>query len=259
MLETLLDKLELFFLIFARVSTILVVFPIFGYRGTPPQLKIGLAFLLTVLLLPVVRPPTATASESLLRYLVAILGEISAGLLVGFVASLLFMGVQFMGQLVGIQMGFNIVEVLDPQSEAQVSLLGQFHYLLAVLIFLTLDGHHFLIQALGKSFEAIPLLGEEYSGPLALKVIRMTGGVFEAGAKIAAPVLATLMLTTVALGILARLLPQMNLFAVGFPLQIAVGLAMIAFGLPLFLYVFQKLYGQFEHDLITVLALLGGH
>lgn len=259
MLEILLNKLEVFFLIFARVSTILVVFPVFGYRGTPPPLKIGLAFLLAVLLLPVVGTPASAGSENLLSYFVALLGEVSAGLLVGFVASLLFMGVYFMGQLVGIQMGFNIVEVIDPQSEAQVSLLGQFHYLLAVLIFLTIDGHHFLIQALGKSFEAIPLLGVDFSRPLALKLIRLTGGVFEAGAKIAAPVLVTLMLTTVALGILARLLPQMNLFAVGFPLQIAVGLATMALGLPLFLYVFQKLYAQFQQDLVAIIALLGGH
>jgi len=172
------------------------------------------------------------------------------------VALLLFMAFQFGGQIVGFQMGFAIVNVVDPQSQQQVSLIGSLEYTIAALLFLVLNGHHLLLMALARSFTIVPPLSvspdvEVYGG-----LVRMTSQVFVIAVRIAAPAMAALLLTNVALSIIARTVPQMNIFIVGFPIGIAVGLASLAFSAPLLVRIFGQLLSQLQTDLAAVLAWL---
>lgn len=258
-LEPILDQVLIWALVFLRMVSALVAMPVFGYRGVPLVVKIGLAAFLAYLLLPGIRPPQGLilGSAGLPMLIALALPEIAAGLLVGLVAHFIFYGVQLSGQYLGLQMGFGIVNVMDPQTEEQISIIAQLQYLFATLIFITFNGHHFLLTGLQQTYQAAPLGGVHFPAGLIATFVKLSGDLFIAGVKIAAPVMAALFLSEVALGIIARTVPQMNIFIVGFPLKIGVGLLALALSWPLFVYVLELLWKNFQGDWGRFIQLLG--
>lgn len=250
-----LGQLQIYLMVVLRTAGILFVAPVFGAKRIPVQLKIWLSLLIALAVTPTVAHNMVILPAHLLAYTVLLIEEVLWGILIGFACLLLFMGVQFSGQIVGLQMGFGIVNVIDPQSSAQVSIIGQFQYLLAILIFLAIDGHHFLLGALASSFDLLPPGGLHFSGQIGEKLIRMATGIFLLAIKIGAPVMVALFLTSVAFGILARSVPQMNVFIIGFPLKIGVGLVMLAGSIPIFFYVLEKLIRSMEGEISQLIAL----
>lgn len=249
-------QLEFYTLILVRVLATLAVLPFYGDRRVPIQLRFAFALILAGVLYPVVSHQHVALPGKLPVFFLLVVKEAAVGLVMGFVALLLFMSFQFGGQIVGFQMGFAIVNVVDPQSQQQVSLIGSLEYTIAALLFLVLNGHHLLLMALARSFTIVPPLSvspdvEVYGG-----LVRMTSQVFVIGVRIAAPAMAALLLTNVALSIIARTVPQMNIFIVGFPIGIAVGLASLAFSAPLLVRIFGQLLSQLQTDLAAVLAWL---
>ncbi|HID11041.1 MAG TPA: flagellar type III secretion system protein FliR [Candidatus Latescibacteria bacterium] len=246
------DGLEWFFLTFVRVASMLVVMPVFGSRSVPRPVKVGTAFFLTFVTFPLIRTSGRPPGE-LVPFFGMVLREATLGLVVGFVSGMFFYGVELSGQVVGIQMGFGVVNVIDPQANVQVPLIGQFQQLLAGVLFLSLDGHHILLEALAESFRRVPLGGWSLSMGTAEGAVRMGGMVFALAFKFSAPIIAALLLSKVALGILARTVPQMNVFIVGLPLTIGIGLLGLALSLPFFGYVFGKAIAQLSRDLGALL------
>jgi flagellar biosynthetic protein FliR len=238
-----------FFVIFARLASIMVILPFFGERGTPIQVKLGLAALLAVVMTPLI-PVDESLLESVTLWGLAIslIQSILAGLLIGFVPLLLFAGIQLGGEIAGFQMGFAIVSVMDPLSQARTSLIAQFNYILAILVFITINGHLYLMEGILKSFQVMPLLGSAFPASVGKMLISFSSEMFVIGLKIAAPVLVAILLTNVGLGILARMLPQMNIFIVGFPVQIGIGLITLGMSVPTFVYVFEKMFYATFHD-----------
>jgi len=243
-------------LIFARMTAITTVMPIFGFNTVPVQLRAGLSVLLTIIVFPLATLQASSVSTQPLELLLLLSREVITGLILGFLASILFYGIQMAGHLVGIQMGFGIINVVDPMSDLQVSIIGQIYYLTAMLIFLSLDGHHFLIRALVLSYDYIGLGAAVFPPGLTAKVNLLTASVFDIALRISAPMFVTLFITDVALGIMSRVAPQMNVFVIGFPLKIAIGLIVITMVISLFPYVFGKLYEQFQIDIIEAIKLL---
>jgi len=250
------QDIELFFLVLARTSAIFVLLPIFGSPGIPVLAKAGASFFISLLFLPMVIDLRLILPNQVFPFLMLLSREILVGLVIGFVTSFLFAGIQLAGQFIGMQMGFAIVNAIDPQTQQNVSLIAQFQNLVAMMIFITIDGHLFLFSGIKNSFEVIPLMGASFSASLTDQMIRMGAGIFISGVKIGAPIITTLLLTSVALGIAARVMPQMNVFFVGLPLKIGLGILVIALSLPLFSYIFRQLYVQFQGDFITVIRLL---
>ena len=252
-----LNNFERFMFVFLRVLGILFIAPIFGHRSLFSQAKIGLALVVAIALFPVV-PSSLAPYPHVISLAIAVAKELMMGLMIGFVSLLVFMGVQFAGQMVGLDIGFGVANIVDPLSAEQVSILGEFQTLLATVIFLMINGHHMLLRALAASYEMVPLGRVNLSPLLGDKLLSMSGKVFVIGVQLAAPISATLFLTTLALGIVARTIPQMNVFVVGFPLKIVVGIAMLMFTLPIFYATLVKLFGSMESDLSTLLRLMGG-
>ncbi|NOZ57022.1 MAG: flagellar type III secretion system protein FliR [Calditrichaeota bacterium] len=249
-------KIEFYALILVRVLATLAVLPFYGDRRLPFQLRVGFALIVAGLLFPVVSHQHGLLPRTLPVLFLMVVKEAAVGLLMGFVALLMFMAFQFGGQIVGFQMGFAIVNVIDPQSQQQISLIGSLEYTIAALLFLVLNGHHLLLMALARSFALVPPLSvspdvEMYGG-----LVRMTSEVFVIGVRIAAPAMAALLLTNVALSIIARTVPQMNIFIVGFPIGIAVGLAALAFSTPMLVRIFGQLLSRLQLDLAALLAWL---
>ncbi|MBL7191227.1 flagellar biosynthetic protein FliR [bacterium] len=255
-MEITLPDIEKVMLILARMTTLMVVMPIFGYDSVPLPVKAGLSILLTIIVFPFVTFIESHIVYNPIMFMVMIAKEVIVGLIISFMINLVFFGVQFAGQIVGIQIGFGIINVIDPNLQVQVSLIGQLNYMVALLVFLAIDGHLFLIRAMVYSFEYIPLAGAVFPGGLVEKAVLLSGAVFDIGIRVAAPVMVALFITDVALGITARVAPQMNVFIVGFPLKIVVGLLALAFGMSLFAYVFNKLFTQFQEHLIHTIRLM---
>jgi flagellar biosynthetic protein FliR len=246
-------QIEIFLLVLLRVGGILFVAPIFGHKSVPAILKIGFSLILALILVPLVKFNSASLPDSFFSLTLVLGREVACGLLIGFLLLLIFIGVQMAGFLVGLQMGFGIVNIFDPNSQTQISVIGQFKFLIAMLFFLAINGHHILISAIFESFRIIPL-GQVNFSPLAIdKIIQMFAQVFAIAIKIEAPVLVTLFLTDVAMAIVARTIPQMNIFIVGFPVKIGVGLFVLAFSLPVFGMILEKLFLGWETNLNQLL------
>jgi len=247
-----LQQFHVFLLILLRVSALLVIAPIFGHRFFLARAKVGLAFMVSLILHPLIVVQGLQIPEGLFPYALAMMREIGMGVAMGFVVLLLFIGIQFAGQLAGLQMGFGIVNVIDPQSNEQVSIIGQFLNILAVLIVLATNGHHLILRGLAASFEAVPLSGVKMKGEIGQKLIELSADIFVLAVQISAPVMISLFLISVALGILARTVPQMNVFIVGFPVQLAVGMAVLFATLPLFYVLLENSMLALERDLISL-------
>ncbi len=224
-------EIETFIFVFLRVGAIVVTIPIFGSTSAPARVKAGLSLMIAFLIFPFVEmvPPP----PEILPLIVRMLGEVMIGIIIGFAGSLIFAGVQMAGQLVGFQMGFAIVNVFDPVTSSQVSILAQFQYLFAVLLFLALDGHHVYLSAVADSYRLVLPFGFEFSGELARSIAGLAKGLFIIAVKVAAPAVAVLLMVDIGFGLIARTVPQMNILIVGFPVKIAMGLIGIGLALPL--------------------------
>ena len=251
------DRLIAGTLLFIRVLAILATAPLLGARSVPARVKVGLAMVLTLILLPQALVGAGFQPvSSMPGFALAVAGEVLVGAALGLLARLLFAGVELSGQVMGFQMGFGIVNVIDPQTQTQVSILGQFQGLVALLVFLSVNAHHVILAALVRSLEVMPLaaprVGVEASGGL----VRWAGEMFAIGAKLAAPVVITLFIANVVLGIIARTVPQINLLIVGFPLTIALGLAVLGLSLPFMGRAVQTLFQGLEGRMVTLLDLM---
>ena len=234
-----------------RTSTLLYVFPVFSAQQIPTLVRIGLAFLISFVLYHVV--PTVAPLTDLGSLVVAVGSQVVLGLIVGFVAYLVFMGIQFAGEILDIQIGFAVANVISPQTQQQVTVIGELQLTLATLIFLATDSHLLMLQGIGGSFHLIPLPYINLDQSVAGDMLVFLEQAFLIVLKIAAPAAIALFIVNVALGLMARVAPQMNVFVVGFPLQIGVGLLMMALGLPLLGYVAPQLYAQSAHQMDAVM------
>ncbi len=248
------EQIETFVLVFLRVSAIIITIPILGNASVPMRLKGGLSVVVAFLLVPFVQYDAVPIQIPML--VVKMCGEVLIGIIIGFAGRILFAGVQLAGQLIGFQMGFAIVNVVDPVSSSQVSIIGQFQYLLALLIFLAVNAHHIFLYAITESYQVIPPLSFHYSGPLMESIIELSKNIFVVAIKTGAPVMAILLFASVGLGLIARTVPQINVFIVGFPLKIAIGLIGIGLTLPYFVKILESVFAEFDGQLIMFMSLM---
>ncbi len=251
-------NLELFALVLIRITTMIMLMPVLGYTQVPGRVKITLGLVLTLLLLPVLRLDPATyADRTFIAWAGLALEQVGIGVFFGFVANFIFMAIQLSGQIIGMQMGFGIVNVLDPESGLQVSTIGQMKNLFFLIIFLAINGHHYLFRVMTDSFTQVPPGTLHLEPELFGELVRMSGQVFSWALRIGVPVMASLFLTEVAMGIVARTVPQMNIFIVGFPVKIGMGLILLMVSAPVMVVLFQQLLRLVRFDLEALLRLLG--
>lgn len=220
--------LSRYLLALVRVLGALSFNPLFGSSRVPVQARIGLALLVTLVLFP----PGGPAARAVGIGPLELLGELLVGLLAGFAVALAFAGIQFGAALLGVGSGLNLAGTLDPHTDLGEGALDRFFSVFAILAFLQINGHHLFLQGLRELFQAVdvgmvPLLP---TTPDALSLI--SGAVFSAAVRMVLPVLAALLLADLGLAVLSRVAPQLNLFALGLPLKIAIGLGLLGAALP---------------------------
>ncbi|HYH05254.1 MAG TPA: flagellar biosynthetic protein FliR, partial [Bacillota bacterium] len=212
-----------FLLGFGRASGLIMTAPIFQTRSIPVQIRVLFAFGLALLVAPFIQFKQELLQLNTWVATTLLVQEIMVGLIMGFMMNLTFYAVQISGSFIDVPIGFSMVNILDPSTGTEVPLFGHFNYLLAGLIFLAMNGHHTVIVSFVKSFEAVKpgmfFLKKEATGVFVMAFAQM----FLLGFKISIPVMGTIFLTDVALGIIAKLMPQINVFVVGFAIKIVVG------------------------------------
>lgn len=250
------DHFFYFFLILVRVSGLIVTAPILSADTVPRPLRVYLTLLITLILINVIPFKEGIDTLNTLDFFLLALKELMVGLLLGVVPRVLFAAIDFAGTIIGFQMGLSISNVVDPQTDAQVSIIASFEGVVATLIFLALDGHHVFFDALSFSYQAVPIGGFQFTDNKIDFLIRITANLFIIGLKLGAPIIIALLLANIILGFMARSIPQMNIFVVGFPFTIGLGLIMLYIGLPQITQGMSKIFNSFGKDVAELIRLM---
>lgn len=247
----------IFFLVLARMSGIFIASPIFGRRNIPAYFKIGFAFFLSIIVVLLYRFNFAIP-QNILEFVFLVIKEFLVGLIIGFISYMIFSAILFAGQIIDNAIGFGMANVIDPMNEIQVPLLGNFLYLYMLVIFFITDAHHTLIRAVVYSYKVVPLGYSSILPGLSHKFVTFFIELFIIGVEIGLPVLMSMLIVDIMLGILSRAVPQMNVFIVGLPIKIAIGFMVLVIVLPIMnkmlfvlfdkinIYTFEALRGGFK-------------
>ena len=214
-----------------RILGLISVAPMFGSASIPARVKIGLSVLLAIVIAPTVPSLPATDPMSLTGLLILI-QQLVIGLSIGFAMRIVFAGVEMSGEISSMTMGLGFAIFYDPQSRGHSSVISQFLSLLTMMIYLASDLHLVLLSTLADSFTLLPISPATVSGGGFQQVASWGGRIFSAGVQLSLPIVAALLITNMALGVLTRAAPQLNIFGIGFPITIGVGFTMIALSLP---------------------------
>lgn len=239
-----------FLLILVRISGIFLISPFFGSQNIPMMIRAGLSLVITIMLFPTLDSMAANVDipASILGYMFVVVKELFVGWLIGLVAYMVLAALNMGGKIMDMQIGFAMVNVMDPTTNQQNALIGSFLYNLAILTLLITNGHHVILSSVVGSFEAIPTGSVIPNADLAQLTIDLVGGIFLTGMKIALPVTFAILMTNVGLGILARTMPQMNIFVVGIPMQLTIGVFVLTMLIPFYLVfldvVFNAVYAN---------------
>jgi len=232
--------------------------PAFSARAVPAAVRIYLALALGAVMGAQISAGRTIAFGGLGAYVMAIFAELAFGAVIGFGLSLLFEAVRFAGEALDVQVGLSQATALDPATENQTAIISRAYYFTALVIFLQLDGHHWLLAGLSRSFELIPIGAATYHAGVVKLMINLVGSIFSVGLRLAAPVMAAVFLTDLAFGFIARVVPQMNVFLVGIPAKLLVGLAVLSVSAPLLLYTVAQLVTDLKDYVGVFVRLMAG-
>lgn len=224
----------------ARILALIASAPVIGNPSVPASVKIGLGLLITVLVAPLIPSPPGIDPASASGLLI-LAQQVLIGLAMGFAMHLVFHAAEMAGELIGLQMGLGFATLYDASVPGFIPTIGQYLGIVVSLAFLAVDGHLLLVSALVESFQVLPLT--PLSAPTGLRALVEWGGsIFSYGLALSLPLLAALLITNLALGVLTRASPQLNIFAVGFPLTILIGILALALALPYFAPTLERLF-----------------
>lgn len=227
--------------------------PVFRSNSIPILFKLGLSFAISMALFAILRLEAIPVHNHILPFAIGVVGELMIGISIGLAVRLMFAGIQIAGQLAGYQMGLAIANVMDPSSSQQLPILSQFNQLFAMLLLLATNAHHVFLRALVESYRLVPPFGFHFSHSLMQHLVDLAGKMFVVAIQVGAPIIAALLLTSVAFGLIARTVPQMNVFIVAMPLKIGVGLLFLGFSLPYFSSFLNSLFRGLSKNIFILL------
>jgi flagellar biosynthetic protein FliR len=246
-------QFQLFLLIVMRVAFILFMMPLLGTRNIPVLVKAGLTLTLSLILLPVVEIRPAVFPSEPLHFLFLMVFEGLIGFILGLSIKVVFASIQLAGEFAGFQMGLSMAQIVDPSSGVDATLIAQLYYFLALLVFLSINGHHWFFRAVVQSFRLLPSGGLDLHEGLYRYFLSLSGNMFLIGIKIAAPVTAILILTQVAMGIVAKMVPQINILITSFPVTIGLGMIFVGLSLELLVPYLRSLFDESGKGMIQTL------
>ena len=251
-------RFETFLVILVRMMGLFLMSPIFGRQNVPAYSKIGLSLILSYMVLSNKYFTPDIEVWSYYELGLIILKEILVGFVIGFITTLVFSAIWTAGQIIDTQIGFGIVNVIDPQNSIQIPLMGNFKNILALLAFFTVDGHHTLIRLIFSTYNIIPLGKGMITQNVSSLAIEFFANSFLLALKIALPIVAVTFLSEIAFGVLVRVVPQMNIFIIGIPIKIFVGLIAILIFIPIYIYSLNGIFDGMFSDIGKALLRMVG-
>lgn len=235
-----------------RITGLMLAEPILSNRGVPIRLRMGIAVVLTLTVAPLLPTPPAVDFLSPQGVVMAA-QQLLIGVMLGFMMRIVLNGVEMAGHIAGLSMGLGFATFFDPQSGAQSPVLAQFLGIITILLFLASNGHLLMISALFESFHVLPISTNPLPAQGFLSMVEATGQMFVIGVTLSLPLVAAILIANVGLGVLARAAPQLNLFAIGFPLMLTAGFVVLLVSLP---YIVQPIARLMENAVLQGIELL---
>ncbi|GEN33605.1 flagellar biosynthetic protein FliR [Aneurinibacillus danicus] len=254
----LLELLPAFLLVFIRITAFFVAAPIFSTRSIPAPFKVGLSFFLALIAFPLLKASGVIPLDWTYVYLA--IKEVLIGLLLGFLATLFLAAIQVAGSLIDMMMGLAMAMIFDPMTGAQTPLMGNFKYMLTMLFLLTANGHHLLIKGILASYQAVPIdrwFNGLENGSLTAFLVEKFSYMFMSGMLLAAPMVSSLFVIDVALGIVAKTVPQMNIFVVGMPAKLLGGFLILMIVFPGYFFVMTRLFEMLFASMERMIEIMG--
>ena len=245
-----------FALVLSRVAGIFAALPVFGGQRLPVRIKAITVLMITLACFPALAITPLAMPTDVFTLGLLLFREMAVGLMLSFITQVLFAAVEFSGQIIGLQMGFTMSSIIDPSLGNQTQIMSVMQTLLATLLFLSLNVHHLFIRTIVDSFNVIPIGGWHLNGEIVTFLIRRTTDVFVIGVRLAAPVMVSLLLASVALGVMARAFPQMNVFMISMPLNIGIGFIVLGITLTIFFHVLEVSFGHVKEQIDTLFRLM---
>lgn len=242
----------------ARILALIASAPILGNKQVPARIKVGLAVVISIVIAPTLNIP-ADIDPASAQGLFVLVQQIVAGVIIGFSMRFIFSAVEMAGDLAGMQMGLGFASFYDPQNATFTPVVAQFLGIIAALAFITIDGHLLMLAALADSFRDFPIGASVPSANAFRTVAEWGGSMFSNALQFALPLIGALLITNLALGILTRSAPQLNVFAVGFPITLAIGFGALMLTIP-YLAPLMEVFTHRALDTVSRIILqLGGH
>lgn len=245
------------FLIFLRISSAVVVAPFLGSRGIPVTVKLFISLVISYIIYLTIDRSIIPQVEANWTLFVFAVKEVLAGLIIGFMLQFVFYAVNYAGTLIGFDMMLNMAEVFNPYEDVQSNIIGEMLYYGALMIFILINGHHYLIQSLNYSFKVIQIGSFSVAEPLHLYLVKLTANVFVLAVKIASPILVSFFLVHIAEGIIARMIPQMQVFFVTQPLKLGLGIFLLTLTIPVYIFLIKNLLKEYEKQLYILINTMG--
>ncbi len=250
---------EIWVLIFVRITTMMFLIPIIGASQVPAQVKVGLSVFLSIMVFAVLPDQEVAVPSDFPTLFVLAFKELYMGIVMGFAGGLLFLGLNIAGRLVDHNTGFAMIQSMNPLTQVNETVLGQMKVIFFTVILVVTGGHLFFFRVIAESFHTVPLMQIDMAvSSVSYIILKITSDAFEYGIKLAAPLIVPLLLATTGLAIVARIMPQINVWLVGMPLKIGVGLLSLVFVFPLLWSVFQKELSSVQFYQLALLKILGG-
>ena len=238
---------------FSRILALVATAPILGNPSIPVRAKLGLAIMITILVAPTVEKSLPHIDPSSGMGLIVLLQQLLIGIAIGFVMRIVFVAVEMAGELIGLQMGLGFAIFFDPQNSGQIDIVGRFLGIIASLAFLAINGHLMMIALISQSFSTLPVGTDGVTDATFTTLANWGREIFKSGLQLSLPVLTALLITNLALGILTRAAPQLNIFAVGFPLTLSIGLLVLALSMPFYAPILEHFVYDALHLMMGIL------
>ncbi len=251
-----LPMIQGFLICLARTGSMISSIPVFNGGQVPVQLRVAIVFLFSLLVYPVVGSSLPDKTYQLVELAILLTQEVILGLLVGFLAQLVFMAAEFAGSLIGYQMGFAAANVFDPTTQRQVALISQFQGVFAILLFLSLNVHHLFLEAIVSSFKMLPPGTLNLAGGAVPMLMEVTNHSLILSIQMVAPILALLILSNLILGVMSRVFPQLNVFMLSFPINIGVSFIVMGLTIGVFATMLAKEFSALADRFLQLFNLL---
>ncbi len=246
----------MFLIAMVRFSGFFLVMPIFGESSIPMRAKAGLSALCALIITPHLVSTQAFPELSIPGYGLMAIRELTLGFCIGFSVSIIMDSLRFGGNIIGMQIGFSFVQVADPSSNHSLGIVSEFFQLMGSLFFLIIGGHLLLLQAFFQSFDLVPLATLQITPGLVEEIMLYSRVIFICGIQIAMPIIGVILVGDVGLGIIARTVPKMNIFQVGFAMKILAGLIILIILMPYIADIIRHLINLSTGKVNTLLNLM---